>query len=365
MKHLLPILFTALLLSACGKKEETITVQIAKLKKERADIDTKIKALELKGGVKDSMKAIPVSIVEVIPTSFQSFIDVQASITGDENVLATPQMQGTVRSVSAHVGQHVSKGQTLATLDASNVDQQIAAANANVNLLRTLYDKTQKLYAQQIGSEVNLLTAKANYESASSARNALIAQRNMYRITAPISGVIDQVDIKQGDAAQPGGLKGIRIVNANKLKAEANLGESYIGKVKAGDPVTLFFPDINQTISTTLGYVSQAVDPVSRAFRVQINLGSNAKLRPNMSAQMRIANYSAGNALVVPVAAVQQTGEGSMVFVANGKTAKGVPVQTGRTADGMIEILGGLNTGDRVITAGYEDLDNGTAIIVQ
>jgi membrane fusion protein, multidrug efflux system len=365
MKHLLPILLATVLLGACGKKEETVTVQIAKLKKERADIDNKIRALELKGGVKDSIKAIPVSVVEVTPQSFQSFIDVQASITGDENVLATPQMMGTVRSVSARVGQHVSKGQTLATLDASALDQQIAAQDAQIGLLRSLYERQQKLWAQQIGTEVQLLSAKANYEAASRQRAGIVAQRNMYRIIAPISGVIDLVDIKQGDAAQPGGLKGIRIVNASKLKAEANLGESYIGKVKEGDPVTLLFPDLNESITTRLGYVAQSVDPVSRAFKVQINLGSNAKLRPNMSARMRIANYSAGNAMVVPVAAVQKTGSGDMVFVANGKTAKAVPVQTGRTSDGLIEILSGLNTGDRVITAGYEDLDNGTTISVQ
>lgn len=365
MKQIIPLLLTVLLLSACSKKEETVTVQIAKLKKERADIDAKIRALEAKGGLKDSLKAIPVAVVEVAPQAFQSFVDVQASITGDENVLATPQMMGTVRSVNARVGQRVSKGQTLAILDAAAIDQQISALDAQISLARSLYNKQQQLWSQQIGTEVQLLQAKANYEATSRQRSALVAQRNMYRIVAPISGTVDQVDIKEGDAAQPGGQKGIRIVNANKLKAEANLGESYIGKVKVGDPVTLVFPDINETIQTKLTYVAQSVDPMSRAFRVQINLGANARLRPNMSAQMRIANYNAGSAIVVPVAAVQQTGEGQMVFVAAGKTAKSVPVQTGRTADGNIEILAGLNPGDRVITAGYEELDNGTAITVQ
>lgn len=365
MKHLLPILFAALLLSACGgKKEESVTVQIAKLKKERAEIDTKIRELEAKGGLKDSIKAIPVAVAEVTPQSFQSFIDVQASITGDENVLATPQAGGAVRSILVRVGQRVGKGQTLAVLDAAAVDQQIAAQDAQISLLRSVYEKQQKLWAQQIGTEVQLLQAKANYEAATRQRGAAAAQRNMYRIVAPISGVVDQVDIKPGDMAMPG-MSGIRIVNASKLKAEANLGESYIGKVRNGNPVTLIFPDINDSIQTRLDYVAQSVDPVSRAFKVQVNLGTRANLRPNMSARMKIANYAAENALVVPVAAIQKTGTGDMVFVAAGKVAKAVPVQTGRTSDGMIEILSGLQTGDRVITAGYEELDNGTAITVQ
>ncbi len=365
MKKLVALLVAVTLFSACGKKEESVTTQIAKLKKERADIDTKIRNLELKGGVKDSIKAVPVSVMEIAPQSFQSYIDVQAAITGDENVMATPQMMGTVRSVLVHVGQKVGQGQTLAVLDAAAVDQQIAAQDAQISLLRSLYEKQQKLWAQQIGTEVQLLQAKTNYEAATKQRAGIVAQRNMYSVKAPISGTVDAVDLHTGDAAQPGGVKGIRIVNANKLKAEARLGESYLGKVKTGDPVTLVFPDVNDSIKTRISYVAQSVDPTSRAFEVQVNLGANKVLHPNMSARMKIANYSASNAIVVPVAAIQKTGAGDIVFVADGKVAKSVAVQTGRNADGMVEILGGLNAGDKVITAGYEELDNGTAISVQ
>jgi membrane fusion protein (multidrug efflux system) len=363
MKYLVPAVSALLLLSACGEGKKDPAAEIAKLKKERAEIDQKIRTIESKGGVKDSVKSIPVSVVELQPQSFNAFIDVQAAITGDENVNASAQMMGTIKSVNARVGQRVSAGQVLATLDAAAVEQQIAAQDAQVTLARSLYEKQQKLWAQQIGTEVQLLQARANYEASSKQRGALVAQRNMYRIVAPISGVIDQVIVKQGDAVQPGA-PGIRIVNNNKLKAEANLGESYLGKVQVGNPVTLVFPDSGDSLKTKLGYVAQAVDPVSRAFQVQVPLGSSAKLHPNMSARMRIANYGNSNALVVPVAAVQQTGEGAVVFVAEGGKAKSVKVQTGRNSDGNVEILGGLKAGDRVITAGFEELDNGTAVKV-
>ena len=274
-------------------------------------------------------------------------------------------MMGTVRRVLVHVGQHVSSGQVLATMDAAAIEQQVAGQDAQLTLLRSLYEKQQKLWAQQIGTEVQLLSAKANYEAATKQRAALTAQRDMYRIISPISGTVDEVDVKEGDAAQPGGTKGIRVVNVSRLKAEANLGESYLGKVKVGDPVTLLFTDINDSIKTRLTFVAQAVDPISRAFKVQIMLGPGGKLHPNMSARMKIANYSSGNALVVPVAAIQKTGGGDIVFLADGKVAKSIPVQTGRNANGMVEILGGLKAGDKVVTAGFEDLDNGTAITVQ
>lgn len=363
MKQFIPVLFTMLLLSACGSKSDP-NAEITKLKKERADIDTKIRALEAKSGKKDSVKSVPVSVMEVVTQSFEAFIDVQAAIIGNENVLATSQAQGTVRSVMVHTGQHVSKGQTLAVLDAAAIDQQIAAQDAQITLLRSLYDKQQKLWTQQIGTEVQLLSAKANYESATKQRAAIIAQRNMYRIVAPVSGTVDVVNITAGDVVSPNG-NGILIITGNKLKAEANLGESYLGKVKVGNPVTLVFPDAGDSLKARLDFVSQAVNPISRAFMVQVNLGANSKLHPNMSAQMKIANYASGNAIVVPVAAIQKTGEGDIVFVAEGTTAKSVPVQTGHNANGNVEILSGLKAGDKVIIAGYEELDNGTTIKVQ
>ena len=362
MKQIITLLLTAALLSSCGGKEDP-AVALTKLKKERSEIDIKIRALE-GVGKKDSLKSVPVAVTAVQPQSFQSFIDVQASIEGDENVLATSQAMGTVRRVMVREGQSVGRGQTLAILDAAAIDQQVAAQDAQISLLRTLYDKQQKLWAQNIGTEVQLLTAKANYEAASKQRAAIVAQRNMYRITAPISGTVDNVDLKEGDMAAPGA-NGIRIVNGNKLKAEAKLGESYLGKVKVGDPVTLIFPDLNDSFRTRITFVSKAVDPVSRSFGVQVNMGSYAKLHPNMSARMKIANYSAGNALVVPVAAVQKTGEGEMVFVANGRVAKSVAIQTGRNSNGFVEVLSGLKPGDQVVTAGFEELYDGTSIVVQ
>ncbi len=363
MKQYLPLLLAVILLSACGKKEDNAT-QIAKLKKERSEIDIKIRQLEASGTGKDSMKSVPVAVTELAPQGFQSYIDVQANITSDQNVLATPQAPGVVRRVMVRAGQSVGRGQTLAVLDASAIDQQVAAQDAQISLLRSLYDKQQKLWAQNIGTEVQLLAARANYQAATRQRAALAAQRNMYRITSPISGTVEEVTLKEGDMAAPG-QTGIRIVNGNKLKAEAKLGESYLGKVKVGDPVNLIFPDLQDSMNTKITFVAQAVDPVSRSFTVQIMLGSTPKLHPNMSARMKIANYSSGNALVVPVAAIQKTGEGDLVFVAAGNTAKAVPVQTGRNANGMVEILGGLKAGDRVITAGFEDLDDGTVIKVQ
>lgn len=367
MKRIITLLLTSAVLASCGGGETKGTEDLAKLKKDRAALDEKIKKLE--GKTIDTNKQVTaVSVMEVQPQPFRGFVEVQSQITGDENVNATPQMNGTVTSVLVAPGQRVSKGQLLATLDAASVEQQIKAQDATLGYAKTVYEKQQRLWAQQIGTELQLLQAKSNYESAVKQREATIAQRNMYRIISPISGIVDQVNIKVGDVAAPGGgggAQGIRVVNNNKLKAEANLGESYLGKVKIGDDVTLIFPDINDSIKTKLTYVAQAVDPVSRAFNVQIRLGSNGKLHPNMSCRMKINNYTNSNVITVPVSVVQNLNQGDVVYVANGNKAKAVVVTVGRNSNGMVEVLSGLNPGDRVITEGYDDLDDGEDIQVK
>jgi RND family efflux transporter MFP subunit len=364
MKRIAYLLLATIILASCGgEKKNDTAAKLDKLKKDREKIDEQIRKLE--ASIPDtSRKPVPVSVLEVKPADFQAYINVQSEVVGDENVYANPQAAGTVISVNVHVGQQVSKGQVLAVLDAAAVEQQIKAQDAQVVLYKSIYEKQQKLWQQNIGTEIQLLTAKAQYESAQKQKGALIAQRDMYKVVAPISGIVDQMNLKVGDMAGPLG-GAIRIVSSDKLKAEANLGETYLGKVHTGDKVILVLPDINDSIVTKLSYVSQAVDPASRAFLAQVQLGNNPKLHPNMSCIMKIANYEHGNAITVPVSVIQKTSKGDMVYIASGNVAKSVYVTTGHSSNGMVEITSGLNAGDKVIVAGFENVDNGQPISIQ
>lgn len=363
MKRIYYLLLTTLLIASCGQQPKDKNTQIAELKKMRAEIDLKLK--ELEAGKQDSVKVIPVSVLEMQPTVFKGYIEVQAAISGNQNVYAVPQVQaGIVKTVSVHIGQQVTKGQVLATLDAAAIEEQMQAQQAQLSLAKTLNDKQQKLWAQNIGTEVQLLQAKANYESAQKQYDALVAQRNMYRIVAPITGIVDEMSLKVGDPVSLMSTA-IRIVNNSELRAEASLGENYLGQVKSGNTVDLILPDINDTIRTSLTYVADVVDPMSRSFTVQIKLANNAKLHPNMSCIMMIANYENPNTMVVPVSVIQKTSKGTMLYIADGNKAKTVSVTTGRSSNGKVEILTGLKTGDKVVVAGYQDLDDGEAVSIQ
>ena len=312
----------------------------------------------------DSTKSIPVAVVTVQPTDFHGYVDVQSQIVGDENILATPKAPGTVSNILVQVGQHVNDGQVLATLDAAVVNQQIEAMQPQLDLYKSVYEKQQALWKQNIGTEVQLMQSKAQYEATQKQIESMKTQRDFYRIVSPISGIVDAINIKVGEIASPG-MSGIKVVSYDKLKAEASLGENYLGKVKQGDPVILVLSDENDSIKTTLSYVSQAIDPVSRAFTVLVRLGNNNKLHPNMACEMKIGNYENPHALVVPVSVIQKTQEGTMLYIASGGKAKAVMVTPGRNSNGQVEILSGLNEGDQVIVKGYEGIDNGQTISIQ
>ena len=195
MKKIIVVFIASTFLFACKQEQQK---NLATLKAERAALDAQIKDLESKETSKKVRKSTDVSVAVISASAFVANIDIQAQVTGEQNVLASPQAPGTVTRIFVKPGQHVSSGQVLATLDASALEQQIESVEATLSFARSAYDRLQKLYAQNIGSEIKLLETKAQYESASRQKNALQAQLNMYKIKAPITGTVDAVTIKVG-----------------------------------------------------------------------------------------------------------------------------------------------------------------------
>jgi len=361
MKTRILFLAALVLLTACHKKDPK--AQLADLKQQLADINSQIVALKAKNGIKDSVKITDVSTVEVKSSTFTNYVQLQGKVDAQDNLTAYPQAAATITGLFVKPGDHVNKGQVLAQLDNSVLKQNIAQAEAQSSLANEVFQRQKNLWDQKIGTEVQFLQAQTNMQMAQKQVAGLRQQADMYRITAPISGTVDQMDLKMGQAASPG-LTGIRLINADNLKVKADVPESYATTVSQGQDVWVIFPDANDSLKTKITFAAKAIDPSSRSFAVEIKLPSTKKLRPNMTAIIKIADYNKSNTVVVPLKAIQKSEQGDYVFVEQNGVAKRKAVKVGATYNSQTEVLTGLTNGDHLITAGASDIEDGDKVKV-
>ncbi|MBP7273321.1 MAG: efflux RND transporter periplasmic adaptor subunit [Saprospiraceae bacterium] len=361
-------------LNACGGDPNSLDAkkaELSKYKTQQKELLSKISTLEKeiatldKSEVNKVIKPKLVAVDTLRTANFVNYIDVMGKVDADENTTISPTTGGTVTNVLVKVGQHVTTGQTLATVDDGILTKSIAQLEQQLTFATDLYNRQQRLWDQKIGSEVQLLQAKNGKEAIEKQIETVKEQMRMMRIKAPFSGVVDEVMLKKGQLAAPG-YPAFRIMNNQGLKVKADVAESYIGKIKTGNRVKLFFPDLKKETDATLNYVSQVIDPMNRTFKAEIKLPNNKEYHPNMLVVVKIIDFSTNNTIVVPVNTIQKAEEGNYLFVAreeNGKqVARRVWIEKGLTYNGRTHIKKGLKNGDALIITGYQDLNEGDLI---
>lgn len=355
-----------LLLAACQSTSPNKQQQLDKLRNERSKLDVQIAQLEKAMGAKNagSQKVIPVAISTLQPSLFKNYIEVQGKVDAEKDVTVTAEQPAVIKAIYVQTGQQVTSGQILAQLDDNVVMQQIAQLQNQMAFAKNIYERQQNLWEQNIGTKVQLLTARNNYENVQKQIQVLESQLSMYRIKAPFSGVVDNVIAKVGQAVSPG-VPTFTIVNLNDLKVTGQIGENYVGKVHTGDAVEIVFPDLQDTLHTKLTYVSKVIDPVSRAFTVDIRLPHQSAFHPNMLAVIRVVSYQDNQAITVPISVLQQDATGKFVFLEDNNKVKKERVTVNQTYGGYAEITNGLKAGDQLIISGFDNVMDGDTVKVQ
>jgi membrane fusion protein (multidrug efflux system) len=339
--------------------------ELDSLKKVQAGLKEKIVKLEAEIGDTTKTKTKLVAVTEMQKQPFTHFVEVQAKVEGDEDVMVSAQMPGTVTAVLVNPGDKVSKGQVLATMDDRTIRQNLDAMKAQYDMATTAYNRQKNLWDQKIGSEMQYLQSKTQKDAMEKQYAALQEQWDMTRIKAPFNGTVDEVNIKAGSVAAPG-VSAMRVVNLSSLKVKGEVAESYISKMKSGSDVVIYFPDMGTEVKTKLTYSGQAINRLNRTFNVEVRLTpSQGTFHPNQVAILKIADYTS-KAFTVPIGAVQKSSDGEFVYVASNESGKTVAkrkiVTSGLTYNGVAEIKNGLAEGDKVITNGYQNVIEGDLI---
>ncbi len=373
------ILFSVLAtlaISACGGKktnDENKQAKLDALKKEIATLQSEASAIEKELNQKSGKpNGKEVEITEIKKGVFQSYIMIEGSADANESTIATPKVPGTIVRVLVQPGASVTAGQVLAQLDNTTISQGRNELQQQLIFVTTLFEKQKRLWEKGVGTEVQYLSVKNQKESLEKSMKTLETQIDMYNIKAPITGTLESVDAKIGQAVAPG-IPLFRVMNLSNIKIKADVAESYSKKVKAGDKIKIFFPDLETEIDANISFASKYIDPLNRTFRLETKLPHVDNLKPNMIAKLKIIDYENANTISVSSNCIQTTESGSYVVIAKAQSnAKGDAtaffvaerrtVTAGKSSDGHTEILTGLNVGDLVITTGYQELNNGQAI---
>ncbi len=367
MKKVSILLFGILVFAACGSKDKK--QELADLKSQEKEIQAKIAALEKTIGKPSDQavaKVITVTASPIAAQTFNHFVEAQGSVIAENTVLVSPQTGGMILTLPVVVGQSVSKGQLIATLDNNILQESLEEVRQQLSLAKTIFTKQKALWDQQIGTEVQYLSAKSNMESLEKRIVTLKAQLGLSRVTAPIAGTIELVRQKAGEMGAPG-LPIVQIVNLGNLKISAKIADSYVGTVKQGDEINIKFPDLNKELKARISLVSKIVNPLTRTFEIEARIPNVwGELKPNLLAVININDTSKKNSIVISENIIQKTEKGNLVYVAveeNGKqVARARTVTVGLTYNGQAEITSGLKAGEAVITQGFQELVDGTAI---
>ena len=353
------------ILASCGGASSN-TAKLEKLKVNQAELSNEISALE-KEISKSNPEAITVRKKEIVtttlaPRKFDYFVQTQGMVESEDNILVSAEAMGVITSVLVKEGQRVQRGQVLAQIDNKITLRSIEEVKSGLQLATTIYEKQKNLWDQKIGTEVQFLQAKNNKEGLEKRLATLNEQLDMARIKTPINGTIEQVNVKIGENAAPGA-PAFRVINTTNLKIVASVSEAYVTSIKNGDKVKVSFPALNKEIDARVTFVGRNINPLSRSFPVEIDLPSLADLRPSMTAVLRVIFNTEEEALCVPINVVQEINGKKIVYVAemDGQqlVARRKEIEVGGVYDNLAEVKSGLKQGDKVITVGYQGLNDG------
>ena len=383
MKKIYPILALSILLVACGSSEngsvsqtiesgdlEAIRSMKTNLTNQLNGIETDLAALEAAIANLDTNENLPlVTTFEVQPQVFNHYLDLQGNVKTRENVLLYPEMAGTLLTVKVKKGARVSKGQILAVIDNGGMSNQLSQLKTQAALAQTTFERQATLWEQKIGSEIQYLQSKAQAEAQANAVLQLEKVLAKAQITAPFSGVIDQVLKDPGTVVSPGnGSEVFRLINLSNMYIEVDVPEGYLGAVTKGKKAGVYFPVLQDSVNAVVRETGNYINPNNRSFSAEIAVENpNGEIKPNLNARVHINDYTNENALLIPQSVISENAAGEQyAYVAelnNGEAiAKRHIITTGKTQGDFVEITSGISAGDLIIKEGARSVKDAQAV---
>ena len=335
------------------------------------------------------------------PASYEATGTVRARTTATISSKVT----GYVQQVGVQVGDHVREGQLLVALDARDLEVSLrraeagraevqgaipelenatAAAKANLELAQATFRRMEELAAKKSISNqefdeasARLKAAQANYDMTRSRRTQLNSKmaeaeqevraaailRDYARLAAPFSGVVITKTVEAGNLATPGAPL-LTLEQDGLYRLEASVEESILPSVRAGQAVEAMIEGAGRELHARVSEIVPSVDPASRTCVVKVDLPATPHLRTGMFGRA-IFLLGVQKVVAIPVAALMERGQLQSVFVVEDGVAHTRLITTGRRARDAVEVLSGLNAGERIVAPLPPGLRDGARVEVR
>ena len=307
----------------------------------------------------------------VQPDQFLHYFEVFGTVEADKSINLFPLNSGKVERIHVKAGQKVSQGQLLVSLDTDLMESSLKELETAFALAKTVFEKQQKLWIdEQIGSEIQYLQAKNNYDGLVQKLETMNEQMAMSEVRAPFAGTIDEVFVKVGELTAPQ-LPSVRLVNTSGVYVKADVPENYSNRVRVGTPANVAFTSMDFQVAGEVLQVGQFIQEGNRTFSINVSLpAESGTVKPNQMVHVALQDYRNDAALAVPSSLVQQDVAGNdFVFVLENKglysDVNKVYVEAGLTYDGRTEIKSGIEAGAQLVDKGSRSVRTGQRVHVK
>lgn len=350
-------------LSELRAKKTELSKQQSEISSKIAQLDAAIQKLD-----KRFQNAL-VRTIEVIDTLFKHYVELPGDVETDENIIIYPEYSGVLLQVLVEEGEKVKKGQILARIDDGGLSSQLAQLETQAALAGTTYERQKRLWEQNIGSEIQFLEARANYEAIQNSVDQLKSQLSKTMVKAPFSGVIDETFSEQGEVVAPGQSRLFRLMNLSNMYISAAVPESYLGSIQEGTEVMVEIAATGTQFESKIIQVGNYINPNNRTFEIKVAVpNEKGQIKPNLIATVKMNDYTSKSAITIPSQIIQKNSAGeSLVYVLNPTSdstgiAKKRILKTGLSSRGQVEVLSGLQPGEQLIVEGAKNINEGEEV---
>ncbi|MGZ5284509.1 MAG: efflux RND transporter periplasmic adaptor subunit [Kaistella sp.] len=333
--------------------------------------------------VADNSQPVRVTVSNTATTDALGYAGASGKLVAKNSVNVSTRMMGYITMLRADVGDFVSAGQSLVSINNTDIQAkggqaqaQIGQAQANYNIAAKDYQRFQNLYNSQSASQKELDDMRARYEMAKASldgarmmKNEVNSQYRYTNVTAPISGVVTAKYASQGDMANPG-MPILTIESSGNLLAQVLVSEQDITLIKTGMPVKVLMKSTNKEVAGQVSEVSLSATNTGGQYVVKISVPQSREYLPGMYVNVQFPFKRSGSvnqdfqeSVTVPKSALVENGQLTGIYtVSSSNTALLRWVKTGKVVGDQVEILSGLTAKEPYIVSANGKLFNGAKV---